>query len=568
MNRHNVNSNLNIHSQHKSSLVAAEKALISGDIVTAESEFRKLVSANVNIPNVYSQLALICAKTNRLQEAKSFWEKGLIINPSFVDSLLGLGDLARLERNYNKAISFYKKAIENDNKNATARLNLSFCLLQSGQFKESEEFCKQAIAITPQFPQAYQLMGEIAFAIGDLERAENIFKKQLTANPKNVQITYLLGNLYKSKGKLDKAAEFYQQALNLAPSYTQAHFSYASIHKYKQTDDKHILMMSELEQNNQLPQEGKLQLAFALAKAYEDINDYDKSFKYLDKGNAIRYQRYQYSIETDVNFIASIIKAFSKEAVANIKINAQDSQKPIFIVGMPRSGTTLIEKILSSHSLVNAGGELDYFFHLGTNKFISESNGFLYESLSSYSNELFENIGKTYLNQIEQLSQNSSFITDKLPFNFLMIGFIKLAFPNAKIIHCERNAEDTCLSIYKKNFATDNYRFAYNLKTIGQFYNLYRDIMTHWHEVFPDSILNVKYEKVVEQPAAEIKTLLDYCGLNWEEDCLNFHKTDAVIKTASAYQVRQPIYDSSVNLWKKYNRHLAPLVDELNKYSK
>lgn len=210
-------------------------------------------------------------------------------------------------------------------------------------------------------------------------------------------------------------------------------------------------------------------------------------------------------------------------------------------------------------------GELDYIFALGTELFLKESMHFQFRALDSYPSRAFEEFGRVYMEKIGLLGSQSPRLTDKMPFNMMMIGLIKIALPNAKIIHCVRDARDTCLSIYKQNFTTGNYRFAYNLRTVAQFHKEYELLMKHWHEVMPGAIYDLNYEALTHDPETEIRKLLAACDLDWQEACLAFDRSGGVVKTASAYQARQPMYTSSVRLWQKYGDFIQPMLDELDK---
>ena len=526
----NITNKQTISTEQKNSLLKAEKAISAGNLNEAESEYRKLIASKIKLPQVYSQLALICAQSNRISEAKSLWTFTLELSPNFPGALLGLGDMYKFERNFKNAIAYYQQALVSNANIAPAHLNLSFCYLQIGMLDESEQSCLQALKLVPSYIQAEDHLGQIYMAKGCLNQAKAIYEKQLKENGQNVKALYTLGNILKSQGKLEQAKENYHKAFSLYPEYSQAHFTYASIHKYKEINDPHIRsMLAQYKQLN-LPTENKIQLSFALAKAFEDVKDFSQAFAYLATGNKLRHERNNYTIESDEIFIKNIKEVFTKENVEGLRIKSQSSTKPIFIIGMPRSGTTLVEKIIASHSKVYGAGELEHFFKLSTDNFLTEKTNYLFAPLTTYANESFDKIGTSYLKYIESLDNNATHITDKLPFNMLMVGFIKIAFPNAKIIHCVRNAKDNCLSIFKKNFTTDNYRFAYNLKTLGQFHKLYQSLMEHWHANFPDSIFDIEYEALIDNPEDEIKRLINHCDLNWEDKCLNFHKTDAIIK--------------------------------------
>jgi len=485
-----------ISSQQNIRLQQAIHAQSVGNLAYAEAEYRSLIAEKVKTPQLFCNLATICALSKRRGEAVGLWKQALAISPRFLE----------------------------------AQMNLADNLRQSG----------------------------------DIEQAIDFYRRIISDHSRVVAAKYLLANILKSQGKFSESAGLYQQVMAQQPDYTQAHFSYSSIHQYADKSDPHLSLMLEISQKPELKAENRIHLAFALAKAFENIGDYAQAFKYLKSGNELRYKAFNYQIESDRELIQSIIRNFNIDAMSRVQIAPETSKKPIFIVGMPRSGTSLVEKILSSHSDVYGAGELDYIFALGSRLFLKESLNFQFGPLDTYPKQSFELFGKSYLESIELLDRRCRHLTDKMPFNMMMIGLIKIALPNAKIIHCVRDARDTCLSIYKQNFTTGNYRFAYDLKTVGQFYKQYQLLMKHWHHVMPNEIYDVSYESLTHNPDIEIRRLLAACDLEWQDSCLNFDKSDGIVKTASAYQARQPMYTSSVNLWEKYEEYLHPLLDELN----
>jgi len=457
----------------------------------------------------------------------------------------------------------YRELLSDKIRSAELHCNLALICAQTGRRDEADVLWKKALAIDPRSVDAQMNLADSYQQAGDIERAGKIYR-QVIADHKDFYVAkYMLANVLKAEGKLDSASACYQQVMVQEPGYTQAHFSYSNIHKYKDASDPHISSMLELRKRAGLQTENRIHLDFALAKAYEDVGDYSQAFDCLKSGNDLRSEEFNYDIESDRALVGSIIKAFSRKALSNLQVNAESSGRPIFIVGMPRSGTSLVEKILASHSEVYGAGELDYMFALGTSQFLGESNNFQYLPLDSYSPSTFEEVGKVYLDKIKSLNTRAHRVTDKMPFNMMMVGLIKIALPNAKIIHCVRDARDTCLSIFKQNFTTGNYRFAYNLKTVAQFHHLYAGLMQHWHEAIPNTIYDVSYEALTQNPDVEIRKLLAASDLEFEDQCLTFDKTEAVVKTASAFQVRQPMYTSSVGLWEKYQKFLGPMLDEL-----
>ncbi len=484
-----------ISSQQNIRLQQAIQAQTAGNLAFAEPAYRALIAEKVLAPELFNNLGLICAGSDRPGEARALWKKALAINPRFPD----------------------------------ARMHLAAADEQAGK----------------------------------TEQAVSAYQRVLTDNPQMFVARYLLANLLKAQGKLSEAVALYEQIMQQQPRYTQAHFTYSGLHKYRDINDPHIGLMLGLYQKKNLTAENRIHLAFALAKAFEDFGDYPQAFRYLEEGNALRYRTFEYAIDGDEALINNIIRTFTAEALSRVRIHAEESDRPIFIVGMPRSGTSLVEKILASHSGVYGAGELDYLFALGVNHFLSDSGQRLFRPLEYYSNDTFEAVGRTYLEKINLLDDQASRITDKLPMNFMMIGLVKIALPNARIIHCVRDARDTCLSIYKQNFNTGNYRFAYDLKTVAQFYKLYRRLMEHWRQVMPGAIYDIEYESLTHNPEQEIRKLLSACDLEWQDECLHFDQSEGLVKTASFYQVRQPMYTSSVQLWERYREFLGPLLEEL-----
>lgn len=429
---------------------------------------------------------------------------------------------------------------------------------------EARGWWKKALAMDPGFIDAGMRLAESYQQTGEADHAQRTCQRLLKAKPGNVVIRYTLANLLKARGQLEEAGEMYQQIMARQPDYTQAHFTYSGIHKYKEPSDPHIATMQALYEQESLTRGKRIHLAFALAKAFEDLGEYVKSFGYLETGNRLRGQEFGYDIESDKALMQSIMSAFTVEAMSRVQVEAQTSDRPIFIVGMPRSGTSLVEKIIASHSAVHGAGELDYIFALGTGLFLKQSPNYCFLPLDRYSKSAFETFGKSYLEQVALLDRNSSFVSDKMPFNMMMLGLIRMTLPNARIIHCVRDARDTCLSIYKQNFTTANYRFAYDQKTTAQFHNQYRQLMAHWHNVMPGVIYDVVYEDLTRNPEEEIRKLLKACNLDFEESCLDFSKSEGMVRTASFWQVRQPMYTSSVRLWEKYGDALQPMLEALD----
>lgn len=441
--------------------------------------------------------------------------------------------------------------------------NLALVCMQTGREAEAKTLFKQALAVAPRYPDARMHLAALYERQGQYERAIRCYERLLSEHSGMHVARYLLGNLLKAEGRMQEAKAHYLKVLAQKPDYTQAHFTYSGLHRYERPDDPHLADMLAMYDAGDLQAEGKTQLAFALSKAFEDLGEYERAFRFLEAGNGLRYRKYAYGIEGDRELVENTIETFNEQAVRSLDVPGYPSERPIFIVGMPRSGTTLVERILASHGKVHGAGELHDLYALGVERFMRVSGQVLFEPLDRYPEGAWASLGEAYIAQTAGLGGDAARFTDKLPMNFMMIGLIRFALPNAKIVHCVRDPRATCLSIYKQNFSTENYRFAYDLRTVAQFHKLYQGLMDHWRRVFPGAVYDIEYEALTREPEREIRALLEACGLEFQEACLNFHRSKGTVKTASFSQVRQPMYDSSIELWKRYEPWLGPLFDEL-----
>jgi hypothetical protein len=308
----------------------------------------------------------------------------------------------------------------------------------------------------------------------------------------------------------------------------------------------------------------KIELHFALGKAYEDLGRHAEAFRQWLDGNALKRRHITYNEAITLAILDDARSVFTPELIRTSQISGQSSSVPVFIIGMPRSGTTLVEQILASHPQVVGGGELKHF-----SRAVESIRGrlggptTLPDLMSNMTSEDFHDLGTRYLVEIERLARGAMHITDKLPNNFIYAGLMHLALPNAPIIHTVRDPIDTCISCFSKLFA-DEQNYTYDLTELGRYYRHYQALMEHWHHVLPPGrILDVRYEDVVADLEGQARRIIAHCGLDWDPRCLTFHQTERPIRTASATQVRQPIYDSAVGRWRVHTPFLGLLLAEL-----
>ena len=441
---------------------------------------------------------------------------------------------------------------------------LGLCFVNQNKVYDGITCYKNAIKIKSNFPEAYNNLGIAYKNISDDEKAIEAYRIAITLNPNFAEAYNNLGLVMMNQNKILEAKNSFKSALKIRPDLAFIHRHLSIITKYEK-DSPHINEMKQAMSNPKSSENHKMHLAFGLGKAFEDLKDYEKAFEYFSLANRLRRKNFKYNIKDDIVFFENIKKNFTKEIFLKLKNSKNLNNSPIFIVGMFRSGTTLVEQILASHSKVYGGGESKVLTQAIANFLKFDFKSGFKEKLKNYDPIIFKNIGKLYTDVAKKFQPNFDHITDKQPLNFKWIGIIKLALPNAKIIHCVRNPIDNCLSIYKNYFDFDDNPYAYDLSELAEHYKLYTDLMKYWHTTLPGFIYDITYENLIEKQKDETKKLLNFCNLNWEDDCMNFFENKRNVNTASVMQVRKPLYKSSVNLWKNYEKHLSVLINNFKK---
>ncbi|MDF1837637.1 MAG: sulfotransferase [Planctomycetota bacterium] len=373
-----------------------------------------------------------------------------------------------------------------------------------------------------------------------------------------------LGALLKFQGQLDEARACFEKVVELDPGHGEAWRNLVATKHFESADDPHILTMTQQVENPSVQRPLNPSLYFALAKALEDVGEYDKAFELYHKGNRKVRKGLRYDKESLEKVVDAIIEVQGAEFFAAGPLPNATKASPILIVGMPRSGSSLIEQILASHPDVFGAGETPI---LGkTMGVIGGSTIARVQSVPKQSDEALVKLGELYTERLQDLSPNAKRIADKFLLNLTHLGFLYRAVPNARIIHSTRDAMDTALACFKVRF-TSSLNFAYDLEELAHFHNQMQRIMAHWRQFMPDSILTMPYEGLVENQEAESRRLLEFCGLEWNDAVLNFHETNRQVRSASSTQVRKPMYKGAVSRWKKYAKHLDPLRKALGDYA-
>ena len=502
------------------------------DLLKAEKNAKNLILKNPKAVFLYNLMGLILASQNKFDEAIGYYEKGIKIDPSFA---LIYNNLGLLHRNLNTGESI----------------------------KKAEYFYKKSISLNQNIAEPYNNLGNLLSSLTKYEDAEDCYRKAILVNSQFSQSYFNLGTLFLATGKINDAKINFNKAIEINPNFASAHRSLSRILKYS-NDSKHLKQLIDLHNNKNLNNKhDRIELGFALGKAHEDIKKYKESFKYYKEANYLCKKNINFSLKKERKIFQNIKDTYNKDLFNKFINSGSHDQSPIFIVGMPRSGTTLVEQILSSHTKVFGADEVETIPFL-LKKYFNERDMRLYfNNVINFEKSLLKTIGDEYISKMKDFSNNSEKTTDKLPINFMSIGFIKLILPKAKIIHCYRNSKDNIFSIFKNYFPGDRVNFSYDLKDSVEFYNLYFDLMNYWNFHLKDFIFNIKYENLIYETNKEISSLLNFCNLKWEDNCINFYKNKRPIKTASDTQVRNKIYNTSINSWKKYEIYFNDYLTNL-----
>ena len=458
----------------------------------------------------------------------------------------------------NESVKSFEKAVTINSDYAEAHYNLGVTLQQLGQLEAAMKSYEQAIAIKHAYPNAHNNLGAILQELGQLDAAVKSYEQAIAIKPDYADAYNNLGNALRDLGQLDAAVKCYEKAFSIKPDFAEAHHHLSVLKKYT-ASDPHIAQMQSLLSTSNLSQSDRTHLCFALAKVNEDLGKQDEQFEFLHEGNRLRKEELNYSLDNSQNLSSIIKKMFS----STLSLSYEPSTiKPVFIVGMLRSGTSLVEQIIASHHAVHGAGELTTLADL----IEPILNDHLAKDKYKLSEKTFLSIRQQYLEALSRFNVPENVITDKMPLNCQYIGFILSAFPEAKIVHMKRDARATCWSIYKHYFSSAGNGWAYNMDDLAGFYGIYSNIMDFWHQTFPDKIYDLCYEDLTTNQEEETRKLLEYCELDWDENCLNFHTSKRAVKTASALQVRQKMYQGSSEAWKKHEEYLQPLIKALSSY--
>ena len=500
----------------------------------------------------------------KLVKAEKLCKAFMLKNPKHIEGMRLLADIAVRLGVLEDAEFLLETAVKFSPLSTKPRIDYIQVLRKQQKYEAALTHAKVLVEQEPKNPQFQSVFAVESMQSGDYDTALRTFDSILKILPEEPATLTSRGNALKTQGKKEEAIDSYRRAIKKYPAHGEAYYSLANLKLFTFTDTE-IAAMESQEQNPGVSHMARIYLDFALGKAYEDMGDYDKAFSYYERGNSLKRSQSRYVSEDLTAEFKAQAEVFSQSFVQIHTDSGFDAPDPIFIVGLPRSGSTLLEQILASHSKVDGTMELPNILSLaqklrrgdkmsGTSHYPSVLKTMDAESLRSF--------GEAYINDTKVHRGHAPFFIDKMPNNFRHIGLINLILPNAKIIDARRHPMGCCFSAFKQLFH-EGQEFSYGLKEVGTYYKDYVDLMDHWDKVLPGKVLRVQYEEVVADLETQVRRILDYCGLDFEDSCVSFYQTDRAVRTPSSEQVRQPIYKSGVEQWKNFEGNLDPLKQSL-----
>ena len=560
---------------------------LHGDILVEAGQHEKAIKAYEKAleldgenAETLSNLGAAYHARGDLDKAKASLTRACELAPDNIDALNHLGNILSAAGEHEKAIAARLKTVELSNGNPVALNKLGDAYFYMEKFDLAITAFEQAIAGDPGFAEPHNNLAIALVRAGRHEEALKFYDRAISLAPERPQFHNAFGVALISLGNVDKAVREWRTAIKLKPDYLEAHRHLSPHHTYT-SEDPLIAQLQATLAREDLPETDRMQGCFSLAKALTDTGDLQGAFKYYTRANRIDRETRPYSIYEHEALLTAIKSVFPAGISGDITVLGQDlhtaiksvftagyplpeavggelNSRPVFIVGMPRSGTSLVEQILASHSEVHGAGELAQLADLVSSLSLYQSSGLPQDAGKL---KTLENEYRKFLRNLNH--GNKQWVVDKMPANFRWIGFILAAFPDAKVIRVNRNPRAVCWSLFCRYFPAKGMAYTADLEDIARYYLLYEDLMDFWHRRFPGKVYELQYESLTENQEQESRRLIEYLDLPWEDACLDFHKTERLVRSASNAQVRQPIYKGSSDAWRSFEDHLAPMLDIL-----
>ncbi|SEC97104.1 Tfp pilus assembly protein PilF [Rhizobiales bacterium GAS191] len=532
----------------------------------AIAQYEKAMALKPDDADAYRNIAHLLVKLGRHDTAVAHFQTALAIAPNDAEMEIDLGNALAILGRHTEAIVRYSKALAIRPNFAEAHNNLGNSLAALDRHEDAISHYRTAIASAPQLVEAHNNLGSSLESLERAEEAISCYETALSVHPQDARIHHRLGYMLRMAGKLEDSRVAFEKAVALAPARADFYRGLVESRKFT-SGDPLLATMEELARDpSRLPPDWHIELQFALAKVYGDLDQHEKAFGHLIRGNMLKRQQIVYDEAETLGLFRRIAAVFSPDLLRDLRGYGDPSDVPVFIIGMPRSGTTLVEQMLASHPKVFGAGEIMELNKAAAGLGGSEAGGQRFpEGIASVTPMQLRKLAARYLGSLRAKAPSAERITDKALANFYFAGLIHLALPNARIIHLRRDPVDTCLSAFSKLFGSPQ-PHTYDLGELGRYYRGYDALMAHWRRVLLDGVmLEVQYEELVANFEPQARRIIAHIGLEWADRCLAFHETQRTVRTASATQVRQPIYRDAVGRSRPYAAMLAPLLEALGK---
>ncbi len=531
-----------------------------GDAKRAAHHFRESIKLDGGNPDVYNNLGNVLRVLDKPDQAIQSYERALQIHHDFAECWSNLAAALNEAGRHERGLKAVARATQLNPGLAQAYNNRGDIYLAQARYEDALAEYRRATELSPRYVAALINMAKTLRDMDRPEEALQTLQLALDLEPNNPESLLVRGVLHEQMGNREEAAKSFKATIASAPEMTVAHY-YLSQIRGRQGTDEEFQAMLDLKEHAELNANARMYLGFGLYRGFEQREQYDAAFQNLAEANRIKAESTPYDDEVTALYIDSIIEG-AKDSIDRLGDSpGKDDPRPVFVLGMPRSGTSLTEQILASHSEVAGAGELSYAYdtaHL-IRKITHEK---FPDNMKLLSADQYGELGEYYLSRHSAENLAARYVVDKTPLNFQYIGLLGLALPNAKFIHCHRDPVANCWSIHRMPF-DEKQTYAHSLESLGKYYTRYWNFMQRWHEMFPGRILDMRYEDTVADIETQSRRMLDFLGLPFEEGVLEYHKTKRLVKTPSASQVRQPIYKDRLAAWKKYEKHLGPLIENI-----
>lgn len=526
--------------------------------------YRKIAAAAPKHAATFQRLGLIALREGRPDKAVDEFRRSLSMEPADPVCLNNLGNVLRELGRNRESIAAYRRSLEYQPDYASALYNLAGTLALQGEHLQAAGVYRQLLRKTPGDAQAWNALGLALLESGQEEEAKRALEEALRLKPKDAAILNELGVAYQFQGNLQEAGRLYAASIDADSGFARAYDNLVRSRRMQSDDLSLVAPIEAIAGDETRDDESRLIARFALGKIYDDCAQFDKAFENYALGNTLKRRLVDFDAGRHRAWVDRVIEAFDEGFFRTHAAQGNPSTRPVFVIGMIRSGTSLVEQILASHSQVFGAGELLEMTNLVANLPAALDTSVDYpECIRHMKAEQIASLAAKYLDYLASRDQRAARVVDKLPTNFLHLGLIAALLPEARVIHCRRAPLDVCLSIYFQRFAQGHF-YAYDFDDIAAYYAQYERLMAHWKRVIPIEVLDIQYENLLDDLERESRRMLEYCGLAWEDECLDFHRSKRPVRTASSWQVRQPLYRTAMARWKKFEPHLDGLKKALS----